>query len=195
MPPVPSSQDRHPSQDEQAPSSQGFASERVVRLEPSHAHGLRMMATVIGIAGLATSALMVAFAHATTELVQYLTALVPAVAGAVIVTVVVLQRDRIRLRLTEEGLEYHAFGAAVRARWEDVVALAHVEHGPFAGMGVTLRRVAEGPASLPCRIWRLVGIHPPKQAIPLSPFVGLTRGSWLEMELRRRVPTLGDLPG
>jgi hypothetical protein len=169
------------------------AGNRVVYLERSHARVLRIIATVIGIAGIATSGVMVAFANTATDIPQYVAALLPAIAGAAIVTVVAIQRKRIHLRLTEEGIEYHAFGSAVRARWEDMVALAHVEHGPFAGLGVTLQRVVVAPVSLAGRLWRLAGIRAPVRAIPLSPFVGIARGSWLELELRRRVPSLSDL--
>jgi hypothetical protein len=164
-----------------------------MHLEPSHARGLRLVSLALGVAGLGTSGLMVAAAHAAAEIPQYVAALSPAVIGAILVTLVALQRQRIRLRLTDEGLEYHAFGAAVRASWDDIVALTHVEHGPFAGFGVTLHRAVVMPASWAARCWRLIGVRAPSNAIPLSPFAGRNRGSWLEMELRRRVPSLQDL--
>jgi hypothetical protein len=153
---------------------------------------MRVIGALLGLVGVGTSAFMVSIANHSTEVPPYAFALVPALVAATLATLFLSERRRISLRLTDDGVEYQAFGTVVRAAWDDLVGLCTVEHGPFAGIGVRLRSGTPVSASLSARAWILAGVVPPGHAIPLSPFIGRERGTWLESELRRRVPDLEE---
>jgi len=157
--------------------------QRVVRLDPSRRRGVRLMAGVVGAVGVGLSAMMLLMGGDGDTLRMGL-ALVPVSIAAVIVRILVRGAASARLEILESGLEYHAWGTFVRARWDDIAALERVAHGPYAGEGLRLRNRAEIRASL---VARLIA---PTRGIPLAPFVLPLTGSWLHIELSRRAPHL-----
>lgn len=148
---------------------------------------LRVVAGSIGGLGLAFSAtLLFSSLGRGPDIPRMALALVPALLAALAVTVLMRQMERIRLVLSEEGVEYHAFVASVRAAWDAVESLGPVTHGLLTGEGLHLR-VADARSAL---LLRLGGFGGPRHGIPLAPFVLPLRGSWLEVELVRRAPRL-----
>lgn len=154
-----------------------------MRLDPSRRRGVRLIASVVGVVGVGFSAALLLLGSDGDALTMGL-ALVPEVIAAALVTALVRGASTARLEILETGLEYHAWGTFVRARWDDIAALERVAHGPFAGDGLRLRNRPEIRGSL---IARFIA---PTRGIPLAPFVLPLAGSWLHIELRRRVPHL-----
>lgn len=161
---------------------------RIMGLEQRKRRMLRLSGSVVGGVAVAFSAvLLVAARGRGDEAGLILFALVPALAGAAVVTLLVHQMKRVRLVLSDEGVEYHAFGSSIRAGWDAIVGLGPVTHGLFTGDGLHLRGSVDRRAPL---LLRLSGLATPDLGIPLAPFVAQLRGSWLEFELRRRAPAL-----
>lgn len=169
---------------------------RVVRLDARRDRQLRMMTAFVGALGVATSAALLALSNgAESEPIRLVAALLPEIAAAIAVTLMVRQIARVRLIVSDEGVEYHGFGASIRARWDDIVALGPVANGPLMGHGLLVRNAKER-GSLLSRLGGAGGAGGtggggPTRGIPLEPFVMPVRGSWLELEMRRRAPRLG----
>lgn len=167
----------------------GARPSRVVHLDSRRSRQLRTVAAFVGALGVATSAALLTMGSGfTDEPARLLLALLPETAAAIVVTLMVRQITRVRLVVNDEGVEYHGFGASIRARWDDIVALGPVAHGPLMGHGLLVRN-AMHRASLFSRLG--AGRGGPALGIPLEPFVMPVRGSWLELEMRRRAPRLG----
>ncbi|MDQ3493333.1 MAG: PH domain-containing protein [Chloroflexota bacterium] len=171
---------------------------RVFPLAAGRARQLRLMAAFVGALGVATSAALLAMGSGpASDPTRLVAALVPEIAAAIVVTLLIRQIARVRLIVTEDGVEYHGFGGSIRARWDDIVALGPVANGPLMGYGLLVRNAMERGSLLS----RLGGTRvgdgrgQPERGIPLEPFVMPVRGSWLELEMRRRAPRLGVADG
>lgn len=171
---------------------------RIVRLDARRARQLRLMAAFVGALGVATSAALLAIGSGpASDPIRLVAALLPEIAAAIVVTLLIRQIARVRLIVTDDGVEYHGFGGSIRARWDDIVALGPVANGPLMGYGLLVRDAKERGSILS----RLGGTRvgdgrgEPERGIPLEPFVMPVRGSWLELEMRRRAPRLGMLDG
>lgn len=153
---------------------------------------MRLVAAFVGAVGVTTSAAMLALGGGPEEdATRVVAALLPVLATAIVVTLLVRQIARVRLVVSDDGVEYHGFGASIRARWGDIISLGTVTNGPLMGYGLLVRNATESTSPL----LRLVGGTGPGRGIPLEPFVTPVRGSWLELEMRRRAPRLGAAVG
>lgn len=161
---------------------------RIVALDPRRRYVARMAGGVVGAGSVIFSAVLLVGARGRgDDAGLWLLALLPALIAATVITLLVHQLRRVRLVLSDHGVEYHAFGSSVRASWDAIGALGPVAHGVFTGDGLHLSGAVERHAPL---LLRLSGLAIPERGIPLAPFVTPLRGSWLEFELRRRAPAL-----